>query len=210
MNEYEALKNKWEKRRNNMLDATCFGLANFGPHKFVVYVCEEAGFAQAVMVFWTPAVFDSPKDVLAHYRFAQIPRLLKWDCSPDEDDSPENAEYYLNEYDSKSRKQIHDILNIIDNALMSEEVTVEILSSIRELHNKLFDAEKEICHQIIVWGNLTHVLKALFARHAEEYEPHEDDPDEVLKGLLDSGEFDEDNDDHLSLAKIFLEGHISA
>ena len=175
INELILLKNKWVKGKKNLLHETGYSLGISGPGQFIAYICEELGFAMAVFPYWTYAVFESRKDAIAYYRFAQIPRLLNINCGLQEEMQPKEAEYYLKKLDSNDCEILDLLLKKSDEALKGDSVSDEQLDTIKTLITQLFDTKKELTHDIIAWGSLIHVIKIMIERDKMDFDPDTSD-----------------------------------
>lgn len=214
MNDYQKLKDKWRKLVENEETGYCFDWNKLTPGKFCVHISDEGGTMPCVSYIETTGFFDSKKDALAFYRFAEIPRILNWDSRVGKEKFPDEAEFYLSKYETNKRKQIEHLLRQIGDALKSEEISAEVLSSIRELYNEIFKNTNP-ANQILALGNLVELLTApyfstAFDEDIAEECDEKEKPSTSLKELLDSGSFGENNSSHLSLAKNFLERHMIA
>jgi len=68
------------------------------------------------------AFFDSPQDFLEFLRFAKITEILDLNTAPYRKPFPGIADFYLDKYDIKQRKQIDRLLGQIDKYLISRTV----------------------------------------------------------------------------------------
>lgn len=208
MIELETLKTRWSKVRQTR-EVDNFDYSLLEPGKFCVHMCDEGGQMPCRTIVEATGFFDNAKDALAFYRFAEIPRILHWDRRIREDRIVE-AEFYLLNYDVESSKYLEELLELIDDAIVSEDLTKELLSDIREKYNDFF-CETEPENQIFAWGSLGEILRASCFDEGfvedleEEAKEGEDMSSTALKELMDTGAFDENNSEHLELARGFLE-----
>ena len=214
MKEYERLKSKWRTLIENNQAGACFDSDKLTPGKFCVHIVDQGGTMACMSHVKITGFFDSKKDALAHYRFTEIPRILDWDRGVCKDDFPDEAETYLTSYKPHMKKRVEKLLKLIDDAIMSPEISNQTLSAIRDSYNKVFEHTNPI-NQILAWGYLEEILTSPYFSEAieddiVEEEDQQEKPCTLLKDLLDSGNFDENNGGHLSLAREFLERHMGA
>ena len=208
MIELETLKTRWSKVRQTR-EVDNFDYSLLEPGKFCVHMCDEGGQMPCRTIVEATGFFDNAKDALAFYRFAEIPRILHWDRRIREDRIVE-AEFYLLKYDVESTRYIEELLELIDDALASKDITEEILSDIREKYNDFF-CESEPENQILAWGSLGEILRASCFDEGfkedmeEEADEGEDLSSTTLKELLDTTAFDENDRKHLEMSRVFLE-----
>lgn len=218
-----GLKNKWvtaaeyDKKLNNFLaDTKEFKPENIGPGKFCAMIYEHHKSylldkeTNDVIVsgygYTSPIFFDGIVDALAYLRFLEIPRIMYLDRGLKEG-KLNDAEYYLTYYDEKTKSKIETLLQAIDNAMVSTEITDSMLLSIRELYNDIFKATNPLS-EILVWGSIIDILKSshvCFELDIEEEKDEDYQPITELKNLIDSNEFDETNPHHIELVKIYFE-----
>lgn len=217
-----GLKNKWtkaliyDKKLNNFfVDSKEFRPENIGPGKFCAmiykhyerYLLDKE--SNNIIVFGygynSPIFFDGITDALAYLRFLEIPRIMYLDRDIKEG-KLNDAEYYLTHYDEKTKSKIEILLNKIDNAMVSPEITNSMLSSIRELYNDIFESTNPFS-EIYIWGSIIDVLKSPYVDFEIDLEEEQDEdykPITELKNLIDSNEFDETNPNHIELVKIYF------
>ena len=217
MNDIETLKNKWAKVRESR-EVDNFDYDLIEPGKFCLHMRDVGGAPPCWMTVETTGFFDNARDALSYYRFAEIPRILHWDRRFTED-KIEDAEFYLSKYDDTKKRSIEELLRLIDNTLISVNIAKERLVEIQEKYNDFF-SKTDPENLILAWGSLGEILRSScfdmgFKEDMEEEreEDSEDDPNNesstVLKKLLDTCVFDENNDEHLELGAIFLERRLN-
>ncbi|MFX0199195.1 MAG: hypothetical protein ACFFCW_23990, partial [Candidatus Hodarchaeota archaeon] len=79
MTEYERLKGKWRTLVENNQAGACFDSDKLTPGKFCVHIVDQGETMACMSHVQITGFFDSKKDALAYYRFAEIPRILDWD-----------------------------------------------------------------------------------------------------------------------------------
>ena len=211
MDDLETLKNKWSKVRETRSVDNFMDFSRLEePGTFCLHIRDKGGPPCCGGPLIAPGFFDDARDALSYYRFAEIPRILQWDRGVRED-KVEEAEFHLSKYDDTRRKNIEELLQLIDDALISENISKEQLGVIQKKYNDFFSTT-EPENQILAWGSLGETLRSSFFNEVfkEDIEEEADDEDSeeystYLKELLDAGEFDENDDDHIELGAIFLE-----
>ncbi len=166
-----------------------------------MYAYDEDNFA----LFNSTGVFDTAQDALAYIRFTYMPYILSWDIGKHDEEEYQDAEAYIPELAEDEIEKATFLLQQIDSALHSEESSFILLQYIRIIYNDVF-FKTYPDSQILAWGPLKDVLMS--PRFAEVFvlETEQDGNESVykLRTILDSGEFDENNKDHLALAVEFL------
>ena len=210
MNELETLQNKWANVRETR-EVANFDYAKLVPGNFCLHVSDTGGPPPCRTTVQGTGFFDDALDALSYYRFAEIPRILHWDSRVRTDEIQE-ADFYLSKYDDDKKRSIVDLLQLIDEALISVNISKEQLGVIRVMYNDLF-SKTEPENQILAWGSLGEILRSScfdegFKENIEEEADMEPDDkySTMLKELLNTGSFDESNNEHLDLARYFLEG----
>ena len=214
MNDVETLRSKWLEVAAKRLPYPGFDYDSLMPESSV---CTYLIRVEKCLAFQAWRLRDSltaHRDALAYIRFAEIPHILEWDSGIRSEEPLKPAEAYLSAYDESDAKQILELLDLIDRALTSDEITSDMLLQIRELFNQAFE-QTNPAFQILAWGSLTETLSDPYFSEALE-DAEQDESDEtsqslkVLKDLLTSRQFDENNELHLSLAREFFESCLVA
>ena len=210
MNDLDTLKNKWANVRETR-EVANFDYAKLVPDSFCLHVSDTGGPPPCRTTVEGTAFFDDAQDALSYYRYAEIPRILHWDRKV-RTDKIEEADFYLPKYDDTKKRSIEDLLQHIDDALISVNISKEQLGVIREMYNDFF-SKTEPENLLLAWGSVGEILRSSCFDEGfkEEMEEEVDmEPDDkfstILKELLDTGEFDENKDEHLVLASHFLQG----
>ncbi len=213
--DYDNLRIKWGKSAEQGKAGYCFDSKRLASGVFCLHLADCGGESMSSLSqVEVTGYFDSALDVLGYLRFAEIPKILAWDSATDRESTPEVADAYLLKYEADQRAKIDHLLGLLDRSLLAGAVSSQELSLIRSEFNASFsDTNPEI--QILAWGTLRETLTdnyftEVFENDISDEEGKDDRPSATLKELLDSGDFDENNDKHLSMAKEFLEMHMSA
>ena len=216
MESYQALRDKWRGLLEQGNAGCSFDLERLTPGRFCVAYSDAGGESMAccssVVVV---GFFDDAKDFLGFLRFAEIPRVLDLDTDANRDPFPDVADAYILKYEGEDRDRIDHLLGLIDRSLKADMISTPDLSVIHHAFNQAFESTNPEV-QILAWGSLAEVLSS---EHLEEdfeeamVEEEEEDengrPGTMLKGLLDTGGFDESNEEHLDLARGFLEQSVT-
>lgn len=214
MNDLENLRSKWLEIAEKRLPYPGFDYDNLKPGKFCMHISDSGGQMPCVSSVEVTGFLDSARDALAYMRFAEIPHILEWDSGIRSEEPLKSAESYLSNYDPADAKQILELLALIDSALASDEVTSDMFLQITELFNQTFE-DTNPSFQILAWGSLTELLSdPYFSEVLDDAEDGGEEDDlqsfKVLSDLLASDQFDENNEEHLSLAREFLESRFVA
>lgn len=210
MNKQETLKAKWTRIAETGETIPAFDLDEIGPGKFCVHISESGGVGPCSSSVMVTGFFDSPNDALACYRYSQIPYILDWDSGVRSENGYRKAEDYLQNYDDEFQSKIQKLLITLDEVLESQQISADTLESLKNLINDTFEKTHPE-HEVCAWGSIGDVLcDPCFYDNIDE-EIAESDEEEAylleLKKLLDSKNFDETKEEHLSLAKEFFEAH---
>ena len=204
MSQYDVLKRRWRDLSRDGKATTCFNDEALAPGKFCVHIHDEGHSGPCGSSIETTGFFVDAADALGYYRFAEIPRLLQWLSGAGTAEPPEDAAAYLPSFEEEDRTPIEELFDLIDNALKADAVDQAALTRIRDHHNKLFK-DTNPTHEILAWGSASVVLQSPF--FSEALREAIDEPDEEairLKALLDAGDFESTDPDHLALAAAFF------
>jgi len=206
MKYFERMKKKWERRVKLGKAGDCFDPGQLEPGKFCVHLADCGGESMAsVSEIETTGFFDSGLDFLGFLRFAEVPRILDEDTQTYQQPFPAVADFYLEKYETDQREQIDQLLGQIDKCLISWTVTKEVVSNVLNDFNSTFmSTNPEV--QLLSWGSVSETLTSPYFKEADE---DQEVPPELQK-LLDTSKFDEDNIDHLALAREFFESRFAA
>jgi len=215
MGNYDNLRTKWGELVQQGKAGCNFDFERLISGKFCVHISDAGGESMSCYSsVELTGFFDNAIDALGYYRFAEIPRILDWDTNTHKEPFPDVADAYLLKYEAAKRAKIDHLIGLIDRALISEAVSSPELFLICEEFNATFSSTNPEV-QILAWGSLYETLSSdyfaeAFDEDIEEETDEDEKPSTVLKGLLDSGGFDEYDDAHLTLARDFFEKHMSA
>ena len=214
MGNYYALKSKWEKLVQQGKSGRNFNSSRLAPGSFCMHISDAGGasmscYSQVELTGY----FDNANSALAFIRFVQIPRILDMEVGTNKG-LFEVADAYLLRCAPDQMGRVDRLLGLIDRALIAGVVSPKELALIRVEFNATFcDTNPMI--EILAWGNVVETLESdyfteKFSDDLADESEEDEKPSVVLKGLLDSGSFNEKNSEHLSLTKNFFERHMSA
>jgi len=212
MESYEVLRDKWRALLEQGKAGCSFDLERLAPGGFCLAYSDAGGSMACCSSVVVVGIFDDAKDFLGFLRFAELPRILDY-ASGDYRAVPNVADSYILGLADETRTKVDWLLGLIDRALRAPMILNSDLSTIFGKFNEaLNDTNPSV--QILAWGSLVDVLAADHLQEAlEEGMLDEVDEDEQpcteLKALLDASEFDENNDEHLALARGFLEQSVT-
>jgi len=215
MDTYTKLKNKWRKSAEEREADSIADNEKGDAGLFCACISDAGGDSMACSSsIELTQFFNNENDALGYFRFSQIPYILNLDSGVGKEGVTDEAEAYLDNYETDKRKKIELILGIIDHGIKSEKVSKTYLSLIREIFNETFSTTNPAV-QILAWGSLYETLTSpYFHEIFEEELLDEEDRDEklstALKELLDSNRLNEGDKTHLNLAMDFFERHMSA
>jgi hypothetical protein len=209
MESYQDLKTKWRRRLGDGTASYNFGLDELAPGKFCVLYSDFGGSMACHSSIEVVGVFEDAKDFLGFVRHAELPRILDYASGTLREPFPGIADSYLLKYEGDERERIDHLIGKIDIALRGETIFDSALSIICDQFNKSFEGTNPSV-QILAWGSLADVLASdhfeeAFEDAIEEETDEDGKPITALKALLDAGEFDENNEEHLVLTKGFLD-----
>ena len=212
MESYESLRDKWRRRLEQGTASHDFGLDELAPAKFCVLYSDCGSSGACCSANELIGVFEDPRDFLGFLRFAEIPRVLDFYTGTSREPVPGIADSYLLDLEEGAeRDRIDNLLGLLDRSLKlpkGEMIPVSELSAVCDQFNISFEGTNPSV-QILARGTLAEVLASDRFEEAFEEEMDEDEkPSTVLKTLLDADEFDENNKEHLALARGFLERSI--
>lgn len=206
LDRYEKLKAKW----NGLADTkggwhrVVSSPKLLAPGKFVMYMAFTDPDGPPLEF---PTYLESPYDALAFIRFMVIPgyfyigsydRVLGF------------KGYYSEDSLEKFEGQPLDVLlAALEGAMKAEGIAPDVFAGIVDKYNACF-ANANPGGSIPAWGNVASVLKAPCLWSRAEKLPlavrlRQSGMRRGLRGLLDSGKFDENDSRHLGLAREFFE-----
>ncbi len=206
MDIYNKHKRKWKNAHEKEGLFSWGNLDELTPGKFLVRNSEFGPSGKCDPSVETTGVFDTAKDALAFIRFTQIPRILSWITGHSEE-IYKDAEIYLPDLDKEDQIKVQTLLENIDIAIKVDGVTPDDLEKIQTEYNGFFD-DTNPESQILAWGSLHDLLRSGHFVDAFIVDKEEEVKSSItLSELVCSGEFDENNSDHLVLAVEFLKKH---
>ena len=160
-----------------------------------------------------PEYFDSPGDFVAYVRVVELPRSLDMMCRGLEDASEDHppAEACLDSVDADSRQLAEAVIAAADAALDTDIVTPSDAEAVVAAFNALFGRRRDA--QFIASGDVAAIFTAgritgqFDAWSADDEDIlDEDEPEMIVKRLLDAGEFDPFSEEHLEPVREMLAG----
>ena len=142
-----------------------------------------------------------------------MPRILDYHTGDNRDPFPDIADAYLLDLEEELRTKVDWLLGLLDRSLRATVILDSELSAIRGKFNDAF-SQSNPSVEIMASGSLANVLASsaleeALEEAADEEVGEDEQPCTQLKGLLDAGELDENNEEHLTLARGFLEQALS-
>lgn len=204
------LKNRWRGLLEQGEGACNFDLEKLTPGRFCVLYSDVGGSMACHSAIEVVGFFEDARDFLSFLRFAEIPRVLDFDTGTNRDPFPDVADAYLLDYGGEQRDGIDRLIGLIDRSLKGEMISASELCLVRDVFNEIFHATNPQV-EIMAWGSLAEILRSDDLQEAFE-EAVEEEMDEklsTLRTLLDADEFDENDEEHLALARGFVERSIS-
>lgn len=205
---------KWRAKLVDGSYESCMDASELRPGSFcTVFVMCWGGPGCGMVGMLAPEYFDSPADFVAFVRSVELPRSLDMHCrgleNSDEDFPP--AEAYLHSLDTESQQLAKAAIAAADAALARTEPTKADADAVIDAFNALFGRHGNAMY--VASGDITAVFGAdritsLFDAWSEDADGilDADDPEMVVKRLLDTGEFDPGDEDHLVPVREMLAG----
>ena len=205
-------RSKWRRLLKEDAAGCNFDLDKLAPGRFVVLYNSGGQSGACYSELQVVGVFDDARDFLGFLRFAEIPRILDFDTGTLREPFPDHADAYLLKYEGDEREKIDHLIGIVDRSLASETIPTSQLCVIRDVFNSIFSSTNPQV-EIVAWGSLAGILRSDAIREAFEEgveEERDEKPSTELKALLDAGEFAENNEEHLAVARLFLNSQLRA
>jgi len=211
MSNRDDLLTKWRTKLAEGSNDSCMHSAALRPDSFcTVFSMCWGGPGTCMFSALAPQNFDTPGDFVAFVRIVELPRSLALMCR-DRDDSHTIAEDYLELVDAESRPLLEKAIVVADAALAKDVVAQADAEAVISAFNALFGRRGDA--QSVAAGDITAVFPA--ERVQRRFCAWDDNPGElteedlaepqtVVKRLLDSGEFDPVDAEHLSVARAAL------
>lgn len=158
----------------------------------------------------TPEYFDGPADFVAFVRVVELRRSLEMLCGKPESCEPfPPAEAHVPQADPEVKQLAEAVIAVADAALAVTDVTTYDAEDVIAAYNVLFGRNGEA--EFLAWGDLS----AVFATGdiTDEFDAWSadaadlldvDEPQMLVKGLIDAGEFDPRDPGHVEMARDLL------
>ena len=158
----------------------------------------------------TPEYFDGPADFVAFVRVVELRRSLELLCGRPEACEPfPPAEAHVPLADPEVRPLAEKVIAVADAALAVSEVTMYDAEDVIAAFNALFSRDGQA--EFVAWGDLSAVFAT--ASITDEFDAwsadatdllDEDEPQMIVKRLLEAGEFDPTDPEHVDMARGLL------
>lgn len=214
MSTRDDLLDKWRAKLADGSCESCMDAQELKPGAFcTVFDMCWGGPGCGMVSMLAPEYFESPADFVAFVRVVELPRSLDMQCrgleNPEEHFPP--AEAYLDSLDAESRPLAEAAIAAADAALAKDVVSPADAEDVIAAFNALFGRHGDA--KFIVSGDVTAIFRTeritgffdAWSRDAEDI-LGEDEPEMIVKRLLDTGEFDPSNEEHLEPVREMLAG----
>jgi len=211
MTAHDDLLGRW---RDRLADGTvdgCMQAESLQPGSFctVFEVCWGGPDCPAGRLL-TPEYFDGPADFVAFVRVVELPRCLEQLCGRPEACEPfPAAEAHLPLAAPEVRPLAEQVIAVADAALAVSEVTMYDAEDVIAAFNALFS--RDGAAEFVAWGDLSAVFAT--ASITDEFDAwsedaadllDEDEPQMIVKRLLEAGDFDPRDAGHVEMARGLL------
>lgn len=213
MSTHDALLEKWRAKLADETHESCMDAASLRPGSYcTVFAMSWAGPDSGTVSMLAPEYFDSPGDFVAFVRAVELPRSLDMQChgklKSGEPFPP--AEAYLDTLDGESRPLAEAAIAAADAALAKAEITAADAEAVIAAFNELFAGDAEF----VAAGDITAVFGTeritesfdAWSADAEDLLDAEE-PEMIVKRLIDAGEFDPFDAAQLELVRGMLAGY---
>jgi hypothetical protein len=211
MTAHDDLLTKWRDKLANGTVESCMQAAALRPGSFctVFQMCWGGPECERGRML-TPEYFEGPADFIAYVRVVELRRCLEFLCGKPEACEPyPAAEAHLPLADPEARPLAEKVIAVTDAALAVGDVTTYDAEDVIAAFNALFSRNGEA--EFVAWGDLS----AVFATGSitDEFDAwsadgadllDDDEPQMIVKRLLESGEFDPDDPEHVEMARGML------
>lgn len=213
MSEYDALLAKWRRKLADGAHEDCMHSSALQPGSFcTVFDMCWGGPGCGMVSMLAPEYFDTPADFIAFVRTVELPRSLEMQCRGIEiDEAFPPAEAYLDSIDAESRALAEATIAAADAPLSEADVAAADAQAVVAAFNSLFGRRGNA--QFIAAGDVTAIfgtdrIADFFDAWSEDADDilDADEPEMVVKRLIDSGEFDPTDRENLELARDLLAG----
>lgn len=211
MSPNEALLVKWRGKLSDGTYDDCLRPDALQPGSFcVVFDMCWGGPDVCSPKLLAPEYFASPGEFIAFVRTVELPRSLSLLVGIESDASwIKPAEVYLDVLGTESRRLAEALLAACDAALAQPVVFSSDAEEVIGAFNALFSEQDDAA--FIACGDLTAVFRSgritsFFDAWSDDAEAllDDDEPEMVVKRLLDSGQFDPDDPRHVDMARSLL------
>jgi hypothetical protein len=211
MTAHDDLLGKWQDKLVNGTVESCMQAEALQPGSFctVFAMCWGGPDCERQRLL-TPEYFDGPADFVAYVRVVELRRCLEYLCGRPEACEPfPAAEAHLPLADAEARALAEKVIAVADAALAVSEVTTYDAEDVIAAFNGLFGRDGEA--EFVAWGDLSAVFAT--ASITDEFDAWsadgadllgDEDPQMVLKSLLESGDFDPHDPQHVEMARGLL------
>lgn len=209
MSAHDDLVRSWSEKLGTDAEYDCMLSENLRPGSYcVVYdVCWGDQDCDVASMFG-PAYFDGPADFVAWVRGVELSRSLSYLCDAGDED-PQTPEAYLDSVDAESRPLVEAAIAAADAALAKPEVTAADAEAVITAFNELFGRDADA--QFLAWGDVTCLFQPTEIN--EEFDAwsedagdllDDDEPQMIVKRLIDDGEFDSGDPEQLEMVREML------
>lgn len=211
MTAHDDLLNKWRDKLADGTAESCMQPEALQPGSFctVFQMCWGEDDCEKGRLL-TPQYFDGPADFVAYVRVVELRRSLELLCGKPEACEPfPPAEAHVPLADPEVRPLAEKVIAVADAALSVSEITLYDAEDVIAAYNALFSRDGEA--EFVAWGDLSAVFAT--ASITDEFDAwsadgsdllDEDEPQMIVKGLLEAGEFDPRDPEHVEMARGLL------
>ena len=196
------LKTRWTDFRNPAEDDEGLSLDDFSAASFVVMYSDRGGDSGDEVMLRLALAFESVADFAAFLRYSELARCIAWDSGSRDVDHVADYDEYLSGYPEERQKAIRDCAALLEAVVEGGGDAGAAIACFNATCGKTNPRL-----QAVAWGAVADVLRSpAFAADFAEiigYEPEGEVAD--MLALLESDEFDPENEDHLDLALFTLE-----
>lgn len=211
MTAHDDLLTKWRDKLADGTADSCMEPENLQPGSFctVFRTCWGGPDCEQGRLL-TPEYFDDPADFVAFVRVVELRRSLEMLCGRPESCEPfPSAEAHVPLADPQARPLAEKVIAIADNVLALTEITTYDAEDVIAAYNAVFGRNGEA--EFVAWGDLS----AVFATGVitDEFDAwsvdaadllDEDEPQMIVKRLIEAGEFDPRDPEHVEMARGLL------
>ena len=213
MGAHDALLEKWRGKLDDNTYESCMDAASLQPGSYcTVFDMCWGGPGCGMVSMLAPEYFDSPADFVAFVRIVELPRSLDMQCRDIEGKEPfPPAEAYLGALGDESRRLAEAAIATADAALAKPKIAEADAETVIAAFNALFGRQGDA--QYIAAGDITAVF--VTERITESFDAwsadaedilDEDEPEVIVKRLIDADDYDPLNGEHIELVRRMLAG----